>query len=141
MTASELRPASLTAGFDFARQLRDPKFRAYLSDIGWADGQHVVVVDDNDPVPAVLTRMIENGTSNPCLIAIPRDGAPHGYALMFAGVQRGLRRLKHLRPQHMTLSPESSIGMLYDSLTTRCGEYVPSEWARPVVFERVAAPA
>lgn len=140
VTGSEERPATLASGFDFARQQRDPAFRQHLRDIGWTPGQHVVITADDEPVVAVVSRIIFNRTSSPCLIAMPHEEEPFGFRLMFAEVAAERRPWSGRKAKPIEIAPESSIGMLYDALG-RCGEYVPSEWARPVEFKRVATPA
>lgn len=139
MTVSEARPATLASGFDFARRQRDPAFRQHLRSIGWKPGQDIVIAHDDEPVADVLSRMSIHQTSSPCLIAIPSETERFGFRLMFAEVRTG-RRAWLRKPSHASVAPKASIGMLYDSLRP-CGEYVPSEWAKPVMFERVTTAA
>ncbi|MBX7265839.1 hypothetical protein KIF24_07210 [Micromonospora sp. Llam7] len=134
---------TLASGFDFARRQRDPRFREYLHRIGWTSEHHVVVAGDDEPVSAVVARIINNDTPSPCLIAIPHSGEPFGFGLMFLEVTHAATRRSRLwhrsrtkAPGGIVISPGTSIGMLYSS-GRRCAEYIPNEWTRPVVFTHV----
>jgi len=136
VTISKEHPATFAAGFTFVRRQRDPEFREYLKRIGWIPGQDVVMADDAEPVGAVLARIIGDQVSSPCLIAIEHPDEPFGFRILFAEI--GRPRWHHLLRRRRTpldISPDASIGMLYDSLHP-CGEYVPNEWVKPITFER-----
>lgn len=146
MTHSDRAPATLPDAFDFARQQRDPAFRAHLRNIGWTPEQPIIVVHDDEPVIEVLARLIVNAVGPSCLIAIPNPAAKFGFNLMFAnavstepGLWRSLARRWARRPDTVDrLSAASTIGMLYSS-QSQCDEFVPSAWAHPVQFKRPAA--
>lgn len=140
MTGSEARPATLASAFDFARRQRDPEFRRYLQDIGVTSEHDIVIAFDDDPVASVVACMIHNDTSSPCLIAIPHDGEPYGFRMMFAEAGPAKKHWLARRPDPVKLGRDASIGMLYSALAS-CGEFVPSEWVRPVVFKQVPTPA
>jgi hypothetical protein len=44
------------------------------------------------------------------------------------------------RPDVVKIGKDASIGMLYSAITP-CGEFVPGDWMRPVVFKQVPTPA
>jgi len=67
--------ANLAAGFDFARQLRDPNFREHLRSIGHAGGT-VHTTGPGEPVAEVLARV-----ERPGLLAAPDPARPHLWAL------------------------------------------------------------
>lgn len=139
MTISNELPRSFADGFTFASRSRDPQFRQYLKQIGWRPDQDVVMADDGEPVVAVITRIIDDQVSSPCLIAIRHDDEPLGFRFLFAEIGRPwwhspLRRRKN----QIHIAADASIGMLYSSLHP-CGEYIPNEWVKPVLFERPAA--
>src|SRR5438034_10068991 len=87
VTASEISPAAITHGFDFARRQRDPEFRRYLTKIGWRPDHDIVIARDEEPVLAVLARIVYNETSSPCLIVIPNDKEAFGFRFLFAAVE------------------------------------------------------
>lgn len=139
MTVSEDRPVTFDAAFRYVRLGRDPEFRRHLKDIGWHSGQDIVVADEAEPVTEVLDRIISDGASSPCLIAIELPAERFGFGLLFVEVLRASWRTRlRRRADRIDSAPEASIGMLYASLG-RCGEYVPNEWAKPVLFERRVA--
>jgi hypothetical protein len=140
VTRSDGTPATLASGFDFARRQRDPEFRRYLHDIGWTPEHNIVIAFDDEPVASVVARIIYNGTGTPCLIAIPHGEERFGFWMMFAEVASTRRHWLERRPDSVPLGREANIGMLYSALQP-CAEFVPSEWARPVVFRQVPTPA
>lgn len=132
---------SFDAGFDFARRLRDPAFRAFLKSCGWTSGQHVIMAADSEPVLDVIARLITHQTDGRAFIAIPNERERYGFRLLIAEPAplkkrwgRSARRVERIK-----ISREATIGMLYEALHP-C-EYIPTEWNRPLVFERVLAPA
>lgn len=136
MTISKELPETFDAGFAFVRLGRDPAFRRHLRDIGWRNDQDVIMVGETETIEAVLTRISTNASSSPCLIAVPMESEPFGFGLMFAGISTHSRWRR--RPHQIDIAPSASIGMLYSSLRP-CGEYIPSEWVKPVLFERRVA--
>ena len=139
MTVSKDLRSSFDAAFRYAKLGRDPEFRQYLKDIGWHSGQDIVVATETEPVIEVLDRIFSDGASSPCLIAIELRAERFGFGLLFAEVRRASwRTILRRRAGRIDIAPEASIGMLYSSLQ-RCGEYIPNEWVKPVLFERPSA--
>lgn len=143
VTISKDLPHTFADGFTFARRTRDPQFRQHLKDIGWHSDQDIVMAEDMEPVTAVIARIIDDQASSPCLIAIRHDDEPFGFRFLFAEVAKIQRRWwrrppPHRRTQPISIAHDASIGMLYSSLQ-RCGEYIPNEWVKPVLFERPSA--
>jgi hypothetical protein len=100
----------------------------------------MVIAFDDETVVAVLRRIRINETTSPCLVVIPHENEPFGHRFLIV-TAAPLRRSWHSRKvERVPLAREASIGMLYDALTG-CAEYLPGEWTRPVVFERVPTPA
>ncbi len=131
----------LRVGFDFAKRLRSPAFRARLTTFGWRSGINVVPALDSESVNEVVARMVANQTTSPCVIAIPSVAEPHEFCLMLVAVvpPRWMPSWRRRTPT-IKVCPGASIGMLYAALR-RCGEYVPSEWSRTLRFEKVSAVA
>jgi hypothetical protein len=125
--------AGRAAAFDFLRLVRDPDFRRLLDRLGYEPGQNMVIADDDEPFVAVISRLIAKGMAPPCLIVIPHEGEPLGFRFINTSVAdaRPWRR----RPPMVTISPESSVGMLYSALGP-CGEFIPSGWTQPMRLER-----
>lgn len=140
VTISKDLPHTFADGFTFARRTRDPQFRQHLKDIGWHSDQDIVMAEDTEPVVAVLARIIDDQVSSPCLIAIRYDSEPFGFRFLFAEVSHAERRWWHAprRRSQINIAADASIGMLYSSLQ-HCGEYIPNEWVKPVLFERPSA--
>lgn len=140
MTVSkDLRPA-IDVGFRYASLARDPEFRHYLKTIGWHSGQDVITAAEDEPLVEVLERIIRDGSSSPCMIAIELPGERFGFGMLFAEIDNRPRwhHLLRRRPEPIEISPDASIGMFYSSLR-RCAEYVPNEWVKPITFERPVA--
>lgn len=139
MTISSERPKTFDAGFRYAKLGRDPKFRQHLKDIGWTNGTTVVIADEAESVGAVLLRVFANADGPVSLIAMEMEGQPFGWALLFVELRRitwrNVRNFLRRRANHIDIAPEATIGMLYASFA-KCGEYVPSEWVKPVIFEK-----
>lgn len=137
MTARrDVRPEVLDAAFEFARRQDDPAFRAHLRQHGWEPGVDVVIALDGDSVVSVVRRLVINGTSAPCLIAIPAPSEPYGFALMLAAPGHEPADAAEV----VKITRESTIGMVWSSMQ-RCGEFVPDHWAQPVLFEKVPVDA
>lgn len=132
-----IEAATFTAGFDFARRLRDPDFRALLRRLGWQSGQHVVMAADNEPVSDVMARVTFHETGGRAIIATPDPTQRHGFRLMAV---EACHDDDCDERERVELGPEASVGMLYSALQP-CGTYVPNEWMRALLFERVDAPA
>lgn len=128
---------TFAAGFDFARQLRNPHIRGVLRALGWTSGQHIVIAVDDEPVVDVVARIVFHETDGRALIAItpPRhDDGPREFRFMLVVVAPEASD----DTEGIDLGPSASIGMLYDALQPS-GTYVPSEWVKALQFERVAA--
>jgi peptidyl-prolyl cis-trans isomerase D len=76
--------ARFRAACDFPRRLQDARLRRQLGELGWSSGQDVVIAFDSDPLAKVLGLMATNGTSSPCLIAIPDEAEPFGFRFLHA---------------------------------------------------------
>lgn len=128
------RSPTFTAGFNLARQLRNPQIRAVLRALEWTSGQHIVIALDGEPVVDVITRIVFHETDGRALIAVTDGSAsrPESYRFMVAEVAK----VPADAPGGLDLGPSASIGMLYDALHPS-GTYVPSEWVRALQFERV----
>lgn len=137
MTISSDRPRTFDAGFRYAKLGRDPKFRQHLRDIGWRSGQTIVMADESETVTEVLMRVFQNDDgSAPTMIAMEVESEPFGFALMFVELRRiTWRNLLRRRASHIDIAPEATIGMLFAALG-QCGEYVPNDWFKPVIFEK-----
>jgi hypothetical protein len=141
--ANRDRPSDVTfaAGFDIARRLRDPDFRAFLKASGWTSGQHIIMAADTEPVVDVIRRMMLHDTHGRVFIAIPNDQERFGFRVLVAApAQRRPWWRRARKVERVQIAREASIGMLYDSLK-RCGEYMPTEWNRTLKFERVPTAA
>jgi hypothetical protein len=121
------------AGFDFARRLRDPEFRALLGCHHWDHGMQVVMAVDEEPVVDVISRMIMHEAGPRAFIAIPDSNEEYGYRLLTVEVSPAGQR----QPDPIELGPSASIGMLCAALEP-CGSYLPSDWTEPLVFERIS---
>ena len=137
MTISNERPKTFDAGFRYAKLGRDPKFRQHLRDIGWRNEQTIVMADEAETVTAVLMRVFQNADDGaPTMIAMEMESEPFGFGLMFVELRRTTwRNLLRRRASHINITPEATIGMLFAALG-RCGEYVPNDWFKPVIFEK-----
>lgn len=137
----DVRSEVLAAGFEFASQQDNPKFRRYLKrTVGWNPTMGLMVALDGDKVGTVARRMAFNGTPSPCLIAIPNPLQPYGFGFLFAVMAPIGRVRKLFRGPLMEIHTESTIGMVWSS-GQPCGEYAPGDWFQPVMFEKVAAEA
>jgi hypothetical protein len=126
------RSAAFNAGFDFARRLRDPEFRALLERHGWRRGQRVVIAVDDEPVVDVIARMMLHETESRSFIAILDAREKHGFRFLIVEVVDAGQET----PDPIELGAGASIGMLYSALEP-CGAYVPSAWTGPLLFERI----
>jgi hypothetical protein len=141
MTQSDLDTERLAASFAFSDRLLDQEFRQYLKSLGWQSGQHIVPALDTEQISEVTARMNSNGTPPPCLIAIPNAEERFGFWFLFVDLAPvRTRKLFAKRVPTVRINPAATIGMLHDSLKP-CGDYLPSDWAQPMRFERVVTPA
>jgi hypothetical protein len=92
---------------------------------------------DEEPVVDVIARITFHETGGRAFIAIPDDEQPGGFRFLMAGVAN--QPPGPHDPEPLALGPGASIGMLYSAVVERCGTYVPSEWTRALLFERVTA--
>lgn len=125
---------TFAAGFELARRLRDPAFRAILNRLRCPSSEHIIMALDDEPVVDIIGRMMLHRTGGRAVIAIPHPDEPFGFRLL--GVE-----VTHEEPSDaelIELGPGASIGMLYTHLQP-VGTYVPSELSRPLLFERVPA--
>lgn len=69
-------------GFEFARKMRDPAFRARLRDVGWASGTAVYPAAPGETEAEVKARM-EPGRH---LLVVPDVGMPFGLRMVMIEV-------------------------------------------------------
>lgn len=112
------------AAFDFARQLGNPDFRAFLNSHGCHVHQDVVVALDREPVTEVLARVFTR-TDPPVIVAIRRPSQRLGF--VFLSLTPAIRR--DTRPADgEALGSKASIGMLYDHMAATDVSFDPSSW-------------
>jgi hypothetical protein len=70
------------AGFDFARQLRDPDFRQHLKNIGH-DGHPVIIAQPGETMGAIRERAQSSDGEGKVLVATPDSRQPHGWLLIW----------------------------------------------------------
>lgn len=129
----------LGAGREFMQQTRNPDFRNHLRKIGWDPGDDVVIAFDEESIVSLLSRLVYNEASSPCLVAIPHSEERFSFRLMIMKAVREKRGRRRAEP----ISPQSSVGMLYSSLD-KCQTLIPSDWSpspSPFMFSRVPEPA
>lgn len=124
-----------SAGFEYAKRLRDPAFRELINRLKFSTDRHVVMASDDEPVVDIVTRIMFHETHGRVLIAIPDENESFGFRLLSVEVvtDPGANPAAPLE-----LAPGASIGMLYSHLQP-CGTYIPSEWSRSLLFEKFAA--
>ena len=127
---------SFAAGFTLARQLRKPEFRAILKGIGYANGDHIVMTQDTEPIIDVVARMLLHETGGKAFIAFAHPDEACGFRFLYVET---VPSEAHPTVERIDLTPLANIGMLYDALRP-CAEYVPSQWMRPLLFGRRALP-
>lgn len=126
---------TFAAGFDFARRLREPNFRALLKKLG-ASGQHVVIAVDDELVVDVIARMTFHETGGRAFIAVEDAVEPYGFRVLLVAVAH--EPPDDDQPDRIELGHGASIGMLSELLRP-CGTYIPpSMLTRNLIFERVA---
>ena len=138
MTVDERAQAIRSAGFDLARRLpRDASLRKRFTDSGWESEDHIIVALDDERVVDVVARMQMHDTGGHAHIAIPHPAEAHGFRILVVRV--AAPKDGHSHPAKVIeLAPGASIGMLYSALQP-CGTYLPGEWTRELMFERIEA--
>lgn len=139
VTVSEIKDATVRAGFDFARRLVDADFRQFLKGNGWRSAEHIIVTVDDEPVIDVTNRAQLHDTGRRAFIAIADPSLRFGFDLLIASRVR-VRDLLFRPVERIVLGPGASIGMLRDALHP-CGRFVPSDWTKELRFEKIAATA
>lgn len=130
------RERTFDAGFEFARRLKDREFREFVKASGWQSGDHVIMATDDTPVRDIIAKMLLHELHSRALIAIVREEAEFGFQLITVVTVKP-RLLSKRRPRGVTpVSLDSTIGMLYLA-AHRCPAYLPNEWSRDLLFERV----
>jgi hypothetical protein len=122
-----------SAAFEFARRLRDPRFRQHLADNGYQSGQTVVTALDDEPVSEVFSRILTE-TEPPVVIAIYRPSVTGSFVFMSIDqVQPDLG--DQVVGESCEVGSGSSIGMVYDAMTTSARRHtvltVPNHWDAP----------
>jgi hypothetical protein len=118
---AELTEESRQATLAFARTLRDPRFRKFLSGSALVVSEETVIALPEEQTADVFDRMFAQ-TRGPALIAIWRPGADFDFVFMAAsnGQRAG---------EPVEVGSGATIGMLYDTLAARSGQYViPQSW-------------
>lgn len=138
MTADDREQVIRSAGFDLARKLpRDASLRKRFTDSGWESGDHVIIALDDERVVDVVARMLMHETGGHAHIVIPDQAEAHGFRILVARVAPWPEG--HSHPAKMIeLAPGASIGMLSSALHP-CGTYIPTEWTKELLFERIDA--
>ncbi len=74
----------LAAAFDFARQLREPSFRARLQGLDYdgPDGHQVLAAPRSATVGQLLDRARQSDMAGRVLLAVADEGAEHGFELV-----------------------------------------------------------
>lgn len=138
MTVDERVQAMRDAGFELARRLpRDAELRRRFTDSGWRSGDHIVIALDDERVVDVVARMQMHETGGKAHIVTPHPGEQHGFRILAVRVVTSSED----RPEDakaIQLAHGASIGMLYSALQP-CGTYVPGEWTRELLFEKIDA--
>jgi hypothetical protein len=98
----------------------------------------VVVALADDTVLTVIRRMVNSGTTVPCLIAIPDTRASHGFGIMFAA--QTFASTQHPLEGIVTIGSDATISTLKASLHPYA-KYVPEDWGPKVFFQKALAPA
>ncbi|WP_173155886.1 hypothetical protein [Phytohabitans suffuscus] len=98
------------------------------------------MASDDEPVVDVIRRVMLHETEGRAFIGIPYDGERYGLRVLAVEPAPAHRWWHGRKPDRIRIAREASIGMLYDSLGP-CGEYMPTEWNRPLKFERVPTAA
>ena len=138
MTTDERAQAIRNAGFELARRLpRDASLRKRFTDSGWKSGDHVIVALDDERVVDVVARMLMHETGGHAHIVIPDPRDAHGFRILAVRVAAPSEQHSH-PAKTIELAPGASIGMLYSALQP-CGTYLPVEWIKELLFERIDA--
>lgn len=117
--------ASRDATFAFARKLRDRDFQRYLARNGYEDGQDIVIALPDEPTDDVFRRMFAQ-TTPPAVIAIWRPAQEGEFVFMTASTtDRGAAK----PDDDVQVGSGATIGMLYDTLSAKTGQYtIPKSW-------------
>jgi hypothetical protein len=123
--------AGRAATFAFARQLRDPDFRSYLCDLGFHEGQDVVVALDDEPAMRVFDRILRQ-TTPPAVVALRRENEKWGF--VFLAVQPA----ETPGSDHADVGEGATIGMLYDTAAKGQRTFrIPNAWYKQVGVGRL----
>lgn len=123
----------MAAGFNLARLLRDPTFRARLLASGWTSGQHIVMAVDDEPFIEIIAKMLLHQTGGLALVAIQDEDSPHGLGLFTVTASEA-----PTDDDVLHVDAATSVGMIYSYLHPRKW-YVPHEWSRTLLLERAVA--
>jgi hypothetical protein len=93
----------------------------------------VVVALADDTVISVIQRMVNSGTTVPCLIAMPDTRANYGFGIMFAA-QAGAST-RPAPDETVTIGSQTTIRTVRASLHPYAA-YVPEDWGPQVVFQK-----
>lgn len=135
MTVDDRAEQIRNAGFELARKLpRDASLRRRFTASGWQSGDHIIIALDDERVVDVVARMLMHETGGHAHIVIPNPAEAHGYRILVVRVAPQLEQ----HTKAIELAPGASIGMLYSALQP-CGTYLPAEWTKELLFERIDA--
>lgn len=98
------RPATFDAGFRYIKLGKDPAFRQHLRDLGWRNGQTIVMAEPSEPVGEVLRRALDY-TDEPAMIAMEMESEPFGFGLIFTE-----------EVERINAAPNVTIGTVYADL-------------------------
>jgi hypothetical protein len=93
----------------------------------------IVVALADETVRSVIQRMVNSGTTVPCLIAMPDTRANYGFGIMFAAQPR--TSTQPVPDQTVTIGSQATIRTVRASLHPYA-EYVPEDWGPQVVFQK-----
>lgn len=71
---------SLAAGFAFARHLRDPRFRAYVTEITGTTGGEFVIVDPDESASQLFIRLA--AADMPVIAVMADESQPFGHQIL-----------------------------------------------------------
>ncbi|GID15926.1 hypothetical protein Aru02nite_68150 [Actinocatenispora rupis] len=82
MTVSEI---AWRAAHDFARRLRDPRFRRFARTAGYRPDRDLVLALEHEPVRHVLDRVEEQSDGGPVTVVVYRPGTERGFSFVEVG--------------------------------------------------------